>query len=384
MALFLYICLLPALVFFIVFNKKDTRAPFLSRFFLYKNPSFTKNRLWFHASSLGEVRSIDAITSHLDEPINLSVSTHAGYQQGAKITSQIRYLPYEIFLPFWTMSHKVFVVIEAELWYMLFCISQKKGAKNILLNARVTKKSFRRYYALRYLYKHIFAHIDTVFCQNKKDKKRLSLLGASNIQVVGNIKACVDIKTTREYKKPSGIIVCASSTHEKEEELVVKHFLALPEKNKRLFILPRHNYRFDNIHQTISQIAEASHLSYHRFSQDTSLQADIVLVDKMGEANNFYAISDIVILGGAFFEDNKARGHNPLEPAFFNCKLITGKYMQEQKSAFDLVNNFAICQNTDDLSNLLEQALHSGKHTTITHKPNINIVTQTIEKALAS
>ena len=103
-------------------------------------------------------------------------------------------------------------------------------------------------------------------------------------------------------------------------------------------------------------------------------------VDKMAEANNFYAISDIAILGGAFFENNKARGYNPLEPAFFNCKLITGKYMQKQKSAFDLVNNFAICQNMDDLSELLRNALRSDQYTTITHKP----ITQTIEKALAS
>ena len=90
----------------------------------------------------------------------------------------------------------------------------KKSAKTILLNARVAKKSFRRYYVLRYLHKHIFVHIDTVFCQNKKNKKKLSLLGASNIQATGNIKACVDIKTTHDHIKPNGIIVCANSAQD--------------------------------------------------------------------------------------------------------------------------------------------------------------------------
>ena len=91
-------------------------------------------------------------------------------------------------------------------------------------------------------------------------------------------------------------------------------------------------------------------LTYHKFSQKENFDSDIILVDKLGLLNNIYAISDIVILGGAF---ENIGGHNPIEPAFFNCKLISGENIFNQKSLFECVNNYKIVKK-EDLRNVLE------------------------------
>jgi len=82
----------------------------------------------------------------------------------------------------------------------------------------------------------------------------------------------------------------------------------------------------------MKKYADKNNLSISRFSQDKEFTTDMILVDAMGELNNIYAISDIAILGGAFRED--VGGHNPLEPAHFGCKIITGKHFFHQKELF--------------------------------------------------
>jgi 3-deoxy-D-manno-octulosonic-acid transferase len=83
--------------------------------------------------------------------------------------------------------------------------------------------------------------------------------------------------------------------------------------------------------------AQKNSLTLSRFSENSKLDTDMILVDVMGELNNIYAISDIAILGGAFKED--VGGHNPLEPAYFGCKIITGKHFFHQKELFKYVHH---------------------------------------------
>ena len=102
-------------------------------------------------------------------------------------------------------------------------------------------------------------------------------------------------------------------------------------------MVPRHPERFESVYEMLSRYAQSSSLTLSRFSKTKSFDSDIVLVDAMGELNNIYAISDIAIVGGAFKDD--VGGHNPLEPAFFGCKIITGKHFYEQKELFKYVHH---------------------------------------------
>jgi 3-deoxy-D-manno-octulosonic-acid transferase len=101
-----------------------------------------------------------------------------------------------------------------------------------------------------------------------------------------------------------------------------------------LLVVPRHPERFAKVGELISKTALTMSLS--RWSESQALQSDIVLVDAMGELNNLYAISDVAVLGGAFAPIG---GHNPLEPAHFGCKIISGEQMFLQRELFKYVSH---------------------------------------------
>jgi 3-deoxy-D-manno-octulosonic-acid transferase len=326
-------------------NPKYTKA-IPAKFFLKDNVPFKENGIWFHSCSMGETKAIKPLIDNYLENANISVITNTGFEEAKKISSNVRYLPFEIFLPFWVNKQKVLVVMEAELWYLLFLFAKKKGAKTLLINARISDKSYKSYKRFSFFYKRIFQNIDKVFAQSEVDKQRLEELGASNVEVIGNIKLAQLPKVNVKLEKPKQVVITAASTHENEEKLVLD---AYKQEQGKLIIVPRHPERFEKVHLMILEFIKDKNISYQRYSIKDDFDSDIILVDKMGILNDIYAISDVVILGGAF---EKIGGHNPIEPAFFGCKIISGKNIFNQKSLFDCIKNYYLIEN-DELGEYL-------------------------------
>lgn len=357
LALLVYILALPYLIFKSRTSKYKIAIP--SKFFLKNNPSFDEEGIWFHTCSMGETKAIKPLVDSLKEKIvNISVITNTGFEEANALSSNIRYLPYELFLPFWIKKQKALVVMEAELWYMLFLCAKKRGSKTYLINARISDKSYSSYKRFSFFYKRVFNNIDKIFAQTKLDKQRLEELGAKNVKVIGNIKLAQLPEVTRSFEKQNDIVITAGSTHENEEKLILDSY---DRKFGKLIVVPRHPERFDKVNDLIKDYAKKEKLSYHRFSDKEDFSADIVLVDKLGLLNNIYAISDVVILGGAF---ENIGGHNPIEPAFFGCKLISGKRIFNQKSLFECVNNYKIIEN-EELKQTLENIKGLNKSTLV-------------------
>ncbi|WP_320034928.1 glycosyltransferase N-terminal domain-containing protein [Halarcobacter sp.] len=220
-ALIIYILALPFLLFKLKNPKYKVAIP--SKFFLKDNPSFKKNAVWFHTCSMGETKAIKPLVDELEE-VNISVITNTGFEEAKKLTSNVRYLPFEIFLPFWVNKQKALVVMEAELWYMLFLSAKNKGAKTYLINARISDKSYKSYKKFAFFYKKVFKNIDKVFAQTNIDKQRLLELGAKNVEVIGNIKLAQLPKVTKEFKRVDEILITAGSTHENEEKLILDSY----------------------------------------------------------------------------------------------------------------------------------------------------------------
>lgn len=345
-ALLVYLLALPYLIYKSKNKKYKVAIP--SKFFLSNNSSFKNEGIWFHTCSMGETKAIKPIVEKLDDSINISVITNTGFEEAKTISSNVRYLPFEIFLPFWITKQKALVVMEAELWYMLFLFAKKKGAKTFLINARISDKSYKSYLRFSFFYKRVFKNIDKVFAQSELDKNRLEKLGAKNVEVIGNIKLALLPKVTKSFVKPKEVLITAGSTHEKEEALILD---AYDRSFGKLVIVPRHPERFGKVNTLIEEYIKSKNLTYHRFSNKEDFSSDIILVDKLGELNNIYAISDVVILGGAF---ENIGGHNPIEPAFFGCKLISGENIFNQKSLFECVKNYSIIKN-NELKSILEK-----------------------------
>jgi len=273
-------------------------------------------------------------------------------------------LPFEIFLPFWIRKQKVLLVMEAELWYMLFLTAWNNGTKTVLINARINDKSYETYMKYAFFYKELFKYVDKIFAQSQTDKIRFEELGAKNVEVIGNIKLASLPKTTKKLDKPDGILITAGSTHKTEEELILK---AWDKSQGTLLLVPRHPERFGEVFTLVENLYKNSDVSYHKYSQNSSFDSDIVIVDVMGELINIYAISDVVILGGGFIQS--AGGHNPIEPAFFNTVVISGETIFNQKSLFECVNDYYLIKNNelkkylDDIKNLKQTSL--GKAGTV-------------------
>ena len=334
----LYLVALPLLVFLSFKAKYKESIP--SRFFLFKNPRFkTQNGIWFHVCSFGEARALKPILNDLSgEDIKITTVTHTGQSIARGYDADVRYLPYELFIPFWVKKQRVLVVLEAEFWYMLFAVMNAKGARVILLNARISEKSAKKYLQFAWFYKKMLKHVDIIYAQSEADKNRFLALGAKNIEVIGNIKLAGEITKTKEYEKPSVETIVAGSTHESEEESILKAFVEYRKQvSGKLIIVPRHPERFNSVYELMKQYASIHQLSLSRFSQDENFDADMILIDAMGQLNNIYAMSDIAIVGGAFNEG--VGGHNPLEPAHFGCKIITGKHFHDQRELYKYVHH---------------------------------------------
>jgi 3-deoxy-D-manno-octulosonic-acid transferase len=335
LAITLFVVALPFILF--LSFKKKYRYSIPSRFFLRNNPPFKENDIWFHVCSLGEAKAIAPILERLDGfKIAISVTTHTGYEAASKYVAEVRYLPFEPWLWFWIRAPKTVVILEAEFWYLLFSICTLRGARVIALNARISDRSFPKYYRMKWFYARLFEKCELILCQSPEDMARFIALGAHNVEVVGNIKLAQKIEATKTYPKPQELLIVAASTHEGEEEGILRGFSVYRKDHPhaKLLVVPRHPERFGKVADLIKRTEPD--MSFARWSESQNLDSDITLIDAMGELNNFYAISDVAILGGAF---SPIGGHNPLEPAHFGCKIITGKQIFLQRELFRYVSH---------------------------------------------
>lgn len=373
-----YLLIFP-LLWLLTFKSKY-KASIPARFYLWKNGPLKSDGVWFHSCSFGEAKAIKPLVEQLPKAfLRMSTTTQTGFEAVKSYTDQSRFLPFEPLLFGWLKRQKVLVVMEAEFWYLLFALAHKRGAKTILINARMSDRSFPKYLKMRWLYVQIFKHIDEVYAQTETDKERLEQLGAKNVRVTGNIKLSKLPSPTKELKKPEGLIVCGASTHEGEERLILDAFLKLKDEQKdaRLILVPRHPERFDKVADLIAKTAKNNGLQWHRYSDDETLANDIVLIDRLGELVNIYAISDIVILGGAF---EPIGGHNAAEAAQFGCKIISGKHYFNQHEIFSAIEGIAIVEASNLARRLQQHSLL--KPTMIKQRSDISPIVESINGVL--
>lgn len=376
----LYILALPFLYFFSK-RKIKYKTSIPARFFLKKNKPLKEGGIWFHICSFGEGRAIYPILDALpQESLRLSTTTQTGYEAiSLKQKSQSRYLAFEPLLLAWLKPQKVLLVMEAEFWYLLFVLAKRRGAKTLLINARISDRSFPKYKRILWFYKMIFRQIDEVYAQSELDKERLKSLGAKNVEVIGNIKLADIPKATKKLTKPKNLLICGASTHEGEEALILDAFVKFKkeEPEARLILVPRHPERFDMVASLVEIYASKEHYAWHRYSNNEALNSDIIVADILGELVNIYAISDIVILGGAFAPIG---GHNAAEAAQFTCKIISGEHYFNQRDVFSMIEGIHIVSNKDLSSSLVKH--EELIPTKIIQKTDISPILKSIRREL--
>ena len=347
---------LGALPLAILAFKKKYRVSIPARFFLFKNPKFDASRVHFHACSFGEVRSIAPLVSRFKDAAAVSVVTKTGFDEAKKITRNTRFLPFEIFLPFWLKPAKITVIFEAELWLGLVFWAKFKGSRVILINARISDRSYKSYLKFGFFYGYLFKFIDKIYAQSDLDKQRLQRLGAKNIVVSGNIKSAFLPSPSKIYAKPKERAIVLASTHAGEEELILRELNL--SANDKLILVPRHPERFGEAGEILAKFATKNGLSFAKFSETKNFDAQCVLVDAMGELVNIYKFSDVVVLGGSFVPN--VGGHNPIEAAQFENAVISGEFIFNQKALYSAVDGIKFAK-ASEISSLLKQNLPKAK-----------------------
>ncbi len=334
--------------------------------------------IWFHAASVGELRSIVPLVQLLEDgkedvkwqvlitTVTLNASKifiKAGFKnaihQFAPVDSpQI----VQKFLKHWQPSIGVF--IDSELWPNLLAEASKKF-KVINLNARLSDKSLKRWRYMWSLASYIYDRFSLILPCSSDDMRKISEFAKPDkLGFIGNLKLAAspmeaNPEEVRRYKKLLGnkIIIVAASTHEKEEEIIVTAFANITGicRNAFLIIVPRNPSRGKEISHICKRLGFVTAL--HSKAPTLSKKDCIYVADSIGEMGLWYTISDIVIVGGSFIPHG---GHNIIEPAKLNNAIITGVYTHNFR---DSINHFTqnqaiITATSEELKDVIKKLVN--------------------------
>ena len=372
---FVIIVFSPIIFLVRILKKKEDPKRFKEKLCIFSKKKVRGNLIWIHGSSVGEITSVIPLILKLEKNNKVDkILITSSTTSSSIILSKFRfkktihqYFPLDIsllsnkFLNYWKPSLAIFV--ESEIWpNMIFNLHRKK-IPIILINARITKKTFERWNKFKSFSVKIFSKINLALPQNKETLKYLKLLGVKNIKNLGNLKfATIKNRVLIDKRKFNGSDVwTASSTHAGEEIKVAeihKH-LKLIKKNLITIIIPRHINRI----KSIINILEKLNLNYivHSSGKKIKKNTDVYLVDTYGETEKFYSISKVTFLGGSLI---KHGGHNPLEPARYGSRIIHGPYINNFKDIYKLLSQLNISKkinNKNQIIYILKKELEKKK-----------------------
>ena len=293
--------------------------------------------IWFHCASVGEVNAAKPLIESFKArfplaKILVSTMTTTGYE----VVKESKIAHYQILLPldFYPLYRRIFkyyrpkmlIIVETELWFNLLWKAKNEGVQTSIVNGRISDKTYMQYRLLSLLFKPLFTSLRFTGAQSEEAAQRFRKLGFTNVHNTKNLKFCVTLPPINRsvkrvewgYSKEDFIIVWGSS-RPGEEKLLISIFHDLKRKipNLRIIVAPRHLTRLNQIEQLL--VSE----NFSIFSQKDTYSKDILIIDSIGILTQAYAIADIAIVGGSFYDFG---GHNPLEPLFYGVATIIGNF----------------------------------------------------------
>ncbi len=297
--------------------------------------------VWVHAVSVGETRAAAPLVEALrarypGHRILVTHMTPTGMAAGREIFGDAverAWLPYDMgfavrrFLRHYRPAAGI--LLETEIWPRLIAEAKRAGIPVVLVNARLSERSARRYARVPSLARWALGNLAGVAAQTRDDAARLASLGAREPAVLGNVKFDLTVPEAmmergREFRSRLGdrTVWVAASTREGEEALILDAFAAgsvAPEV--LLVIVPRHPQRFDEV----ARLAETRGLALARRSAEGKVESDVRvwLGDSMGEMLAYYAAADLAVVGGSFL---RFGGQNLIEACALGRPVIVGPH----------------------------------------------------------
>ncbi len=345
----------PIIILYRLIKNKEDKNRFIEKISIPSKKRMRGNLLWFHGASVGEILSIIPLVKiyEKNKSINQILITSSTLSS-SRIFEKFKFKKtihqfYPIdhilftkkFLNYWKPNIAIF--IDSEIWPSMFKNLNEKKIPLVLLNARLTEKTFNRWIKIKNFADKIFNYITIAYPQNTETKNYLKKFNLRKIKVLGNLKFAenpeknllkLSLKLKSQLNKKK--IWVASSTHEGEEIFCAKAHIRLKNQFKNLLtiIIPRHVHRAENI---ITDLKKLKLNVLTHSSKATNLkEIDIYLVDTFGETKKFHNIASTVFLGGSIINRG---GQNPLEAARFGANILHGPNTNNFKDVYMLLKS---------------------------------------------
>ena len=351
----------PIIIIFRILKNKEDPIRFKEKLGIFEKKSVKGKLIWFHGSSVGEILSIIPLVEKFEKNKNIkNILITSNTFSSSKVLKKFRlkktihqFLPIDSrilvkkFLYNWKPSVAIF--IESEIWPNFINEINRKEIPLILINARMTKKTFLKWNNLKNFSKSIFNKFNLTLSQNKETMFFLKKLGSKNIKNFGNLKFSenksiknnnIKSKKLLKFFKSKNFVFGGISTHSGEEEFCgkIQTLIKYKIKNSLTVIIPRHIDRCADIIMRLQNLGLKVHL--HSDKSNIDKKTDIYLVDSFGETNSFINQCNIVFLGGSVI---KRGGQNPLEAVRLKCKVLHGPYTYNFSEVYALLRNLNLC-----------------------------------------
>jgi 3-deoxy-D-manno-octulosonic-acid transferase len=326
--------------------------------------------IWIHAVSVGEALTARALAEDLKARyprlrLFLSTTTMAGQEVARRSLHHVDavfYFPFDwAFIVRRTLDivkPRVFIMMETELWPNLLQVCRKRGVKMVVINGRISSRSYPRYRLIRPFFRRVLADVDRFCMQSEESARRLVELGAdpARVTVTGSLKFdALEVPTTASHGRPrdrvlrffrippNRVVIVAGSTIRGEEAAVLRAFARIKTTmpNALAIVAPRQAGRFGEV-ERLSREAGFVTVRRSELPIDADPRADVIVLDSLGELAQLYQVATAVFVGGSLVNQG---GHNILEPAMFGKPIVFGPHMQNfQEIAEAFITNGAAMQ----------------------------------------
>ena len=353
----------PIILIVRLLKKKEDFSRFKEKFCFFSKKRRNGKIIWFHGASVGELQSVVPILEILEKNKKIhQILITSNTLSSAKIIQKLKlrkvthqFYPLDTsflskkFIDYWKPSSVFF--IDSEIWPNMVKNLKIQNIPIMLLNGRITKKTFNKWRLFPKLSKKIFSNFDSCLASSKESNNYLKKLGAKKTKYVGNLKftQSENEKITID-KKLKNIIIsrktwCASSTHNSEEIFCAKIHIQLKKKYPNLLtiIIPRHIERAASIVNELNDMDLKTHLFDSK--DEIESDAEIIIVNSYGKTKSIYSICKNIFLGGSLVNHG---GQNPLEATRYGCNILHGPHVSNFKEIYKFLKMKKISYQTNN------------------------------------
>ena len=404
---FLTTIIYPLLVIFIIlrifFNKEDSSRYKEKIFFSHFKVSRKTNTklIWFHAASIGELRSIIPIIKELNKNDNTEFlvttitlsSSNLAIEEFKKFENIYhRFLPLDVnflinrFIRLWKPD-KIFLV-DSEIWPNLIIEANSLKIPLALINARLTSKSFKKWMKFPKTAKVIFSKFNLFICSNSETKNYLEKLNLKNIFFIGNIKFISDLDEKKIETSDKDFLLkrrfwFAASIHKDEDIFCLQTHINLKKKLKDIvtIIAPRHIDRS----KQIRYLSEKLQLETQILDKNDNIlqNKEIIIINHFGALKKYFKYAKSVFIGKSMVRKLISDGgQNPIEAAKLNCKVYHGPYVYNFEEIYEILKKNNISKEIHNSKELSDNLITDLENFYVQDKNISNSIKMLSEKTL--